>query len=118
MHSAFVNHVLHFVLYAVGVLIAARIVPGIRVRNFTSAFFFAIAFAVLDYLLFGVFVFLSLPVVILTFGLFIPVIHAVLFLVTDRFVDGVEVDGLGAALFGSIISWAVSVGLQHVLGIA
>ena len=84
------QHLVHLLIYAVAVLIAARVVPGIRVRSFGSALLFALVFAVLDKLLFTVLLVLSLPMVLLSFGLFVLVINAFLFWLADKVVAGVD----------------------------
>ncbi|HEY1587324.1 MAG TPA: phage holin family protein, partial [Polyangia bacterium] len=65
-----IHHLVHLLITAVAVLIAARIVPGIRVRSFGSAFVFAFVLAVLDVLLGKLLVILALPFVLITLGLF------------------------------------------------
>jgi putative membrane protein len=97
-------HVVHLVIYALSVLVAAKVVPGIQVRSFWSALFFAFVLAILNRLLFKALVFFSFPMVLVTFGLFIFVINAFLFWLADKVVDGVRVNGFGAALLGSLVT--------------
>jgi putative membrane protein len=103
--------VIRVLVTAIAVLLTAKVVPGVRARSFGGAFVFAIVLAILNKLLFGLLVFLSLPFIIITFGLFALVINAFLFWLADKVVNGVEVDGFGAAFLGSlctsIISWLV-----------
>ena len=67
-------------------------------KSFGSAVIFAAVFAILDALLFKLLAFITLPVVLLTFGLFLLAIRAGLFLAAEKFVDGVHIDGFVAAL--------------------
>jgi putative membrane protein len=105
------QHLIHILIFTVAVLLAAKVVPGIRIKSFGSALFFALVVAVLDKLLFGLLVLLALPMVLLTFGLFLLVINAFLWWLADQVVDGVELDGFGAAFFGalvtSVINWLI-----------
>jgi putative membrane protein len=110
-----IHHFIHLVVYAVAVLIAARIVPGIHVRSFWSALFFAFIVAVLDKLLYGVLVFLSLPAIVITFGLFLVVINGFLFWLADKVVKGVEIDGFGSAMMGSLLTSVFSAGITWLL---
>lgn len=103
-----INHIVHLVVFALAVLLTARIVPGIRVKSFGSAFFFALVLAVLDKLLFGILMFLSIPFLLLTFGLFVLVINAILWLLANKLVRGIETSGFGAALFGSLVTSAIN----------
>ena len=108
-----IHHLVHILVTALAVLLTAKVVPGVRARSFGGAFVFALVLAILNKLLFKLLVVLSLPFVLLTFGLFLIVINAFLFWLADKIVDGVEVDGPGAALLGSIVTslvtWAVFV---------
>ena len=72
------QHVLHLVIYALAVMACARIVPGIHVKSFTGALWFALAFVILDKLLFWVLVMVSFPMIVLSLGLFVFVINAFL----------------------------------------
>lgn len=96
--------IVHCLLFALSFMITARIVPGIKIRSFGSAVMFAAVFAVLDSLLFGILAFFTLPLVILTLGLFLLVIRAGLFLLADKLVEGVEIDGFFPALLGSLLT--------------
>jgi putative membrane protein len=98
----------HCLLYALSFMLAAKVVPGISVRSFGSAVLFAAVFAILDALFFKVLTFLTLPIVILTFGLFMICIRAGLFLAADKFVDGVRIDGFMAALLGSLLTGGIN----------
>jgi putative membrane protein len=98
------HHLIQCVIFAVAVLLTAKIVPGVRVKSFGSALIFAIVLAILNKLLFGLLVFLSLPMIFLTLGLFLLVINAILWMLADKLVSGVELSGFGAAFFASIVT--------------
>lgn len=95
---------LRILVTALSVILSAKIVPGLRVRSFGGAVGFAIVLALLAKLLYGVLVTISLPLVLLTFGLFLLVINAFLFWLADKIVSGVEVKSFGAAFFGSLLT--------------
>lgn len=109
------HHLISALVTAIGVLVAARIVPGIRVRSFGSAFVFAIILGILDVLLGKLLVILALPFVLLTLGLFLLVINGFLFWLADKAVEGVEVDGFGAAILGSLVTSVVHWGIFFIL---
>ncbi len=102
---------------AVAVLIAARIVPGIRVRSFGSAVVFAFVLGILGVLLKTLLVIVSLPFIVVTFGLFLIVINGFLFWLADKIVKGVECDGFGSAMLGSLVTsgatWLIFYVLHH-----
>lgn len=88
---------------AVGFFLAAKFVPGVHVSGFMTAILLAAAWGVIGVLVRPILVVLTLPVTIVTFGLFIFVINAVLFLWLGGVIQGFEVDGFGAALLGSLV---------------
>jgi putative membrane protein len=110
-----VHHLIHLLVTAIAVLAAARIVPGIRVRSFGSAVVFAFVLAVLNVLLGKLLVIVALPFVLITLGLFLIIINGFLFWLADKVVKGVEVDGFGSAILGSLVTSLVSWGIMFVL---
>lgn len=97
---------------ALGVLFVGWIIPGISVANFMSAFLGAGVIALVNIFIKPILVFLTLPVNILTLGLFILVINALLFMFVAYLVPGVEVDGFWSAFWGALILSLLSVGLN------
>lgn len=110
-----IHHLIHLLVTAVAVLIAAKVVPGIRVRSFGSAVVFAFVLAVLNVILGKVLILLALPFVLLTLGLFLIVINGFLFWLADKVVDGVEIDGFGYAMLGSLVTSLISWGILFIL---
>ena len=109
-------HVLiHLIVTALAVLLTAKVIPGVRAKSFGGAFVFAVVLAVLNKLLFKVLVFFTFPFILVSLGLFLIVINAFLFWLADKIVDGVEVDGFGAALLGSLLTSTVSWLALHLL---
>ena len=102
---------LSFVLYALAFMLTAKLVPGVEVRSFRSAVGFSILFAVLVGLLFKLLAFLTLPLVVLSLGLFLLVIRAWLFMLTDKFIDGVKIEGFVSALVGSLFTAILNSGI-------
>lgn len=110
-----VHYLIQVAMSALAVLLAAKVVPGIKVKSFGSAFIFAMVLGILNMLLYKLLVILALPFVLLTFGLFLVVINAFLFWLADKIVNGVELDGFGAAIFGSIVTSVITWGIHLVL---
>jgi putative membrane protein len=97
-----VSLLIRWVLSAVALVIIAKLVPGIHV-TFASALGAAIVLGLLNALLRPVFVILTLPLTLITFGLFIFVINAILFAIAAWLIPGFTVHGFRAALVGSIL---------------
>jgi putative membrane protein len=93
------------------VLLAAYVVPGIVVDGFYAALMTAIVLGVVNLIVRPVLVVLTLPITIVTLGLFLFVLNAALLLFVASFVEGFAVDGFWVALLGSmLISVITSVG--------
>ena len=97
---------------ALALLALPYIFPSIRVDSFVTALIAALVLGLINTLIRPVLVLLTLPVTLLTLGLFIFVINGLLFWFVGSFVDGFTVDGFWTAVFGaivySLISWALS----------
>ncbi|SDV50317.1 phage holin family protein [Chitinasiproducens palmae] len=103
---------LTWLINALALLIIPYLIPSIRIRGFGTALLIAVVLGLINTLLRPVLVLLTLPVTILTLGLFILVINALLFQFAAWLLKGFEVRGFWAAFFGailySIISWVLS----------
>ncbi|MES2888007.1 MAG: phage holin family protein, partial [Pseudomonadota bacterium] len=77
--------------------------PGVKVATFGTAMIAALVLGLFNTLLRPVLVLLTLPVTVLTLGLFLFAINAALFWAAARLLDGFGVAGFGAALLGSLI---------------
>lgn len=93
---------------AVAVLIAAHYVPGIMVASFYTALLVALALAVVNVILKPILIILTLPITILTLGLFTLVINGLLLWLVSTFVKGFEVAGFVPAFLGALIISVVS----------
>jgi putative membrane protein len=95
---------------ALAVLIAAYLLPGVHVSNFFSALIVAIVLGLLNITVKPLLIILTIPVTILTLGLFLLVINAVIILIVDGLISGFNVDGfLWALIFSLIVSFLQSV---------
>ncbi|GAB3629449.1 membrane protein [Pandoraea terrae] len=101
-----------WIINAVALLIVPHIVSGIHLRGVGTAFLVAVVLGLINALLRPILVVLTLPVTVLTLGLFILVINALLFQLAAHLLKGFEVSGFWAAFFGSLlyslISWVLS----------
>ena len=101
-----------WLLNAVALIAVAYLLPSIAVSSFTSALIAALVLGLVNAVIRPVLVVLTLPVTILTLGLFIFVINALLFWLVGSILDGFHVQGFGGALIGSIlfsiVSWLLS----------
>ena len=95
--------IIRILLTAVAVILIAEFLPGITVANFWTAVIVAVVLAILNLIVKPILVILTLPVTILTLGLFLLVINAIIILLAGAFVDGFGVDGFWIALIFSLL---------------
>jgi putative membrane protein len=96
-----------WLLAACALLLVAYLYPGVQVQNFTSALIAAFVIGLFNMVLRPILVLLTLPVTLITLGLFLFVINALLFWAAASVLDGFHVNGFGAALLGSLIYSAI-----------
>jgi len=91
---------------------AAALLDGIRYDDVTSLLLAALAFGVVNAFVKPVVRLLSLPLILVTLGLFLLVVNALMLLLADAVAPGFEVDGFGTAVLGaiviSVVSWTLS----------
>ena len=97
---------------AVGLWIAARLVPGIQIDGDATLLLAALALGIVNAVVRPVVVLLTLPLTLLTLGLFLWVVNAAMLGLVAALLEGVRIDGFGSALLGallvSITSWFAS----------
>ena len=104
--------ILLWILNAVALLVVAYLLPSIHVASFGSALLAALLLGLVNAVVRPVLLLLTLPVTLLTLGLFIFVLNGLMFWLAGSLIDGFAVGGFWAAFFGSllysIVSWALS----------
>ncbi len=90
-------------LTSVAILIAGYFLPGIHVDSFWTALVVALVLSFLNVFLKPLMVLLTIPFTVITFGLFLLVINAVIILIASSWVNGFKVDGFWWAMIFSII---------------
>ena len=95
--------ILRILLSAIAVLVLAEFLPRVSVDNYVTAIIVALVLAVLNLIVKPILVLFTLPVTIITFGLFLLIINAAIILLADAFVDGFMVDGLLMAIIFSLL---------------
>lgn len=94
---------IRILLTAISVLIIAHFMPGVTVDSFTTSVIVAVVLGLLNIFIKPILVLLTLPVTLITFGLFLLVINAGIILLCTNIVGGFHVDTFWTALFFSII---------------
>jgi putative membrane protein len=94
---------LHWFLNALALLIVAHVVPGVAVRDPIDALVAAALLGLANAVLRPILVLLTLPVTILTLGLFLLVINGLLFWAVSALMTGFEVHGLWSGVLGALV---------------
>lgn len=104
--------ILMWLISAVALMAVAYLIPGVQVNNFKSALLAAMIIGLINGLLRPVLAFISIPITVLTLGLFYLVLNGLLFWLAGSIIRSFKVDGFWAGVFGAIvfgiINWALS----------
>lgn len=95
--------ILRLLLTALAVVLLAMILPGVEVSSYGIAVLVALVLSILNVLVKPLLVILTLPVTLVTLGLFLLFINAIIILIADWLVDGFYVDGIWSALVFSLL---------------
>jgi putative membrane protein len=103
---------IRWLVLTAAIIVASYLLDGIQVKGFFSAFFAAATLGVLNAFFRPILIILTLPINILTLGLFTFIINALLLKMASGVISGFDVRGFWAAVFGSVIisvvSWALN----------
>ncbi len=100
--------ILRLTFNALGLILISKFIPGIVVDDFYTALIAALVLGILNVFIRPILLILTLPITILTLGLFALVLNGLLFLFAASFIDGFRVDGFFTALIGSILMSIIS----------
>lgn len=108
------NILLRILISGIAIIVTSYLLPGVHIESFLSAIIVAAVLALLNSILKPFLVVLTIPVTIVTLGLFLLVINALIILIASSIVPGFIVDGFWWALIFSIILSFIS----YLLGIS
>ncbi len=107
--------ILNWLLSAAALLAVAYLYSGVVVTSFAGALIAAAVLGALNLVLRPLLVILTLPVTLVTLGLFLFVVNALMFWAAAGLVSGLDVNGFGAALLGSLIYSVLQLAIDFVL---
>jgi putative membrane protein len=106
----------HWLITATALGAAAQVVPGIQVRSFGTLLFSALVLGLVNAVVRPILVILTLPITIMTLGVFYLIVNGVAFALAAALVPGFAVASLGAAVIGalvvSLVSWILGSALR------
>jgi putative membrane protein len=95
--------IVRWLLLAAALLLVANLYPGVSVASFGAAMIAALVLGLFNTLVRPILILLTFPITLVTMGLFLFVINALMFWGTAELLDGFKVQGFAAALIGSVL---------------
>ncbi|WP_179344242.1 phage holin family protein [Winogradskyella ursingii] len=97
------NLIIRLLINALAVFVLAHILNGVAVDGYLGAIIVAVVLAILNLLVKPILIILTLPVTVITLGLFLLVINALMILLADKLIDGFSVSSFWTALLFSVL---------------
>ena len=107
--------ILVWALNAVALLLVSYVIPGVHIENFYSALVAVLVLGLVNAVVRPILVLLTLPVTLLTLGLFLFAINALMFWFVGDILSGIRGDGFFSALFGSIVYSVTSCAFSSII---
>lgn len=95
--------ILRLLLNAIAVFVLANVLNGVSVDSYVTAIIVALVLSILNLIIKPILVFFTLPITILTLGLFLFVVNGLIILLADKFIDGFSVVSIWVAILFSIL---------------
>ena len=108
--------IIHILVSAALLFMVGKMVDGIEVRDGKAALFGAMALGLANAFIAPILLFLGFPITIITLGLFVFIVNALMIMLAAEFVDGFEVEGMGAAMWGAFWLWLLNLGIGILFG--
>lgn len=108
-----IYYLLHWFVSAIALLVTAKLMPGFKVRGFGPALWAALAIGFANTLIRPVLIVLTLPINILTLGLFTFVVNGAVLKMCSGLIKDFDIDSWGSAILGSIVLAIVSTILHY-----
>jgi len=97
------NLIVRFLLSGVAVMLTAYLLPGVHVKDYWAALLVAVLISIVNVIIKPILIIFTIPITVVTLGLFLLVINALMILLVDSLVDDFTVDGFWWALAFSLI---------------
>ncbi|MDO6736953.1 phage holin family protein [Wenyingzhuangia sp. 2_MG-2023] len=111
------NYIVQILVNAIAVFLIAKFLPGAGVEGFVTAVWVAFWLSVLNLLVKPILVILTLPITILTLGLFLLIVNAIIISIADSLIGGFYVNGIFVALIFSLLLSVVQSFLHSLFGL-
>jgi putative membrane protein len=98
-----VHLLLVWIVSAAALMVTAYVVPGFKIHSFGSAMWASVLVGLLNMLIRPILLFLTLPINLLTLGLFTFVVNAIVLRMAAGLLKGFDIDGWGSAIIGAVV---------------
>jgi len=95
--------IIELLIKAFVLLVTTRLVPGFNIDSWTTALIVAFILGVLNIFIKPILLFLTLPATILTLGLFMFVVNALLLIIASKLVSGFQIESFGTAIIAAVV---------------
>jgi putative membrane protein len=106
----------HLVISAAMLLVVANVVSGVHIDSWSSAIVGALVLGIVNAVIKPLLVLLTLPLTIVTLGLFLFVVNALVLQLVGAIAPGIKIAGFGPALLGSLLLTILNIGVNAMLG--
>jgi putative membrane protein len=106
------NFIIKILISAVVTFVLSKILSGIHIDSIITALIFAVVLAALNAIVKPILIALTLPVTIITLGMFLFAINAIVILLAAKLIDGIKIDGFWWAMLFSILLSIFDTGVQ------
>jgi len=97
------NFIIRLLITAAVAYGLSTVLSGVHISDFITALIFAIVLAVLNAIVKPILAILTLPITLVTLGLWLFVLNGIIILIADKFIDGIKIDGILWALIFSLL---------------
>jgi putative membrane protein len=111
-----VEFLARLIINAALLLLVARVVPGVFVEDWGSAFIGAIVLGLVNFFVKSVMIILTLPLTIITMGLFLLVVNALMLWLVSGLVPGIHLKDFGSAILGSLLFSLLNLAISAMVG--
>ncbi|MEA2104443.1 MAG: phage holin family protein [Candidatus Cloacimonadota bacterium] len=98
-----IQYLLKLLVYTLAILLVSRITNLIYVKNFQTAFLFSIVLGLINVIIKPLFIVLTIPITIITFGIFLFFINGLMIMISASFFRDIEVNGCFSAAIASLL---------------
>ena len=106
---------INILILSAAVFLVSQVLPGIQIKNYITAIIVAIVYSLINFFLGWVLVILSLPFIIITFGLFKLVINAFMLWLTDRIIEDFQIKDFFTTVLAALLITVVDSLIKWVL---